>query len=74
MGRTKGLAIAALAAAIAAPARAEEPGPDQVTLKNGGLVRGTIVELDPGRERGKYPHRSAPEPQTIAPRYWLGEF
>jgi hypothetical protein len=29
-------------------ARADEPGPDEVTLKNGGSVRGTIVSSEPG--------------------------
>ncbi len=55
-----GLGIAALVAVglttLAPAARADEPaknaadlGPDEITLKNGGLVRGTIVELEPGQ-------------------------
>jgi hypothetical protein len=49
------LAVASLAPVL--PARAQgrpapaQPAPaDEVSLKNGGLVRGTIVSLDPGKE------------------------
>src|SRR5262249_55329835 len=44
------LAAAALAVGllIGAGAGAEEPGQDEVTLKNGGTIRGTVVASEPG--------------------------
>jgi len=41
-------AIAALCLSLAASAHAEEPGQDEVTLKNGGVIRGTVVASEPG--------------------------
>jgi hypothetical protein len=40
------LAVAALLVSTAA--RADEPGLDEVTLKNGGTIRGTVVSQEPG--------------------------
>lgn len=40
--------LAALSLIVAASARAEEPGLDEVTLKNGGSIRGTVVTSEPG--------------------------
>jgi hypothetical protein len=45
------LASALVAAAlftVAPPARAQDRGQDEVTLKNGGSIRGTIVSAEPG--------------------------
>jgi hypothetical protein len=49
-GRVKSLTVAVLAAGLllSTGARAEEPGQDEVTLKNGGTVRGTVVSSEPG--------------------------
>ena len=48
--RVKNLVAALLACglSLSATARADEPGPDEVTLKNGGTIRGTIVSSEPG--------------------------
>jgi hypothetical protein len=48
--RLKNVAAAALAAclSLSATALAADPGPDEVTLKNGGSIRGTVVSSEPG--------------------------
>jgi hypothetical protein len=48
--RAKRLAVAVLAAGLlaGAGAGAQEPGQDEVTLKNGGTIRGTVVASEPG--------------------------
>jgi len=41
-------ALLSLSVLISAGARADEPGRDEVTLKNGGSIRGTVVATEPG--------------------------
>lgn len=62
-------ALLALSLLAAAPARAEEPagtaiGEDEVTLKNGGMIRGTVVGMEPG-SKVVVQEVGAAEPRTI---------
>jgi hypothetical protein len=41
--------VASLALFVSGPARADEPGNDEVTLKSGGSIRGTVLVSEPGK-------------------------
>src|SRR5512132_141052 len=56
------LAVAALFVSTAA--RADDPGLDEVSLKNGGTIRGTVVSSEPGTSV-KILEMGATEPRTI---------
>lgn len=57
-------ALAVTALLVSTAARADDPGVDEVSLKNGGTIRGTVVSSEPGTSV-KILEMGAKEPRTI---------
>lgn len=57
-------ALATAALLVSTSARADDPGLDEVSLKNGGTIRGTVVSSEPGTSV-KILEMGATQPRTV---------